>query len=280
VDDTSAHATRSRRQQLGDQLRTAREAAGISVRRLARDTRLSPPMITRIELGRGATEEEIVRCARALGVDEATASGWVALALQSLTELQPWRSRVARTQEQIGNLERSARLIRTFQPSVIVGLAQTEAYARRVLTLADHDDVESAVRGRLARQEILDDPTIRFEWVMTEGALRWNPGPAGVHADQLRHLTSLVGRERVTVGVLPYAIEAPAVYDIGFSLYTPRDDADLPVVEYETPDDDRRMMDPRVIAAYERVWDRVRGAAVTGDQARALLSAIVAGDQL
>ena len=70
--------------------------------------------------------------------------------------------------------------VRNFQPGIIPGLLQTADYALRIMEIANIQgavDLADAVNVRLARQEALYDQGRHFEFIMTESALRWRPGP-------------------------------------------------------------------------------------------------------
>lgn len=51
----------------------------------------------------------------------------------------------------------------------------------------------------LRRQEALRDPTRLFEFLITEAALRWTPGP-GTRAAQRSHLASIATLDNVWIG--------------------------------------------------------------------------------
>ncbi|WP_326555288.1 Scr1 family TA system antitoxin-like transcriptional regulator [Micromonospora sp. NBC_01813] len=82
--------------------------------------------------------------------------------------------------------EGQASLIRAFQPLVIPGLLQTEAYARAVLTsFGIHGEaLESAISTRLRRQEIFKRASkpCHLAAVIDEAALNRGAGRAGSHA--------------------------------------------------------------------------------------------------
>ena len=88
--------------------------------------------------------------------------------------------------------EAQARRLRSFEPVVVPGLLQTEAYARAILSTrvgATEDQIDEAVAGRLERQRILERENPPELWViLDEGVLRRPVGGAGVMREQLAHL--------------------------------------------------------------------------------------------
>lgn len=91
--------------------------------------------------------------------------------------------------------ERDATMLRWFEPLLIPGLLQTEAYARAILTQAGSPgiDVEKTLADRQARQEVIfrDKKPVRFIGVVDEGALRRAVGGSEVMREQLHALVQL-----------------------------------------------------------------------------------------
>jgi hypothetical protein len=98
----------------------------------------------------------------------------------------------------------------------------------------DDDDLATAVSVRLERQRALYDRQRRFEFVLTEAALRWRPGP-GLLAAQLDHLASMATLETIELAVIPGDAEMHAPTRCGFIVYEDRSDGQPPVVAIETP---------------------------------------------
>ncbi|MGH4017204.1 MAG: Scr1 family TA system antitoxin-like transcriptional regulator [Pseudonocardiaceae bacterium] len=88
-------------------------------------------------------------------------------------ELAPGRRRM---QQDIQRFEAAASVVRVFSPDMVVGLAQTPAYAEAMFRLGRDvglaEDIQAVVAARLARQSILDDERKKFTLVMGETAVR------------------------------------------------------------------------------------------------------------
>jgi Domain of unknown function (DUF5753) len=127
---------------------------------------------------------------------------------QIATEARSWRLvnrlGLAPRQREIAELEKSAHTIRIFQPVMVPGLLQIADYARRVMemTYTAGPDIPAAVAVRMQRQTILYDQDKRFEFIVTEGALRWRPGPAKLMRAQLDRLASLASLPNVTLNLV------------------------------------------------------------------------------
>ncbi|MGI8332012.1 helix-turn-helix domain-containing protein [Actinomadura scrupuli] len=173
----------------GSELRTYRERAGLSQEQLGARTNYAGSFVGAVERA-----QEMPRREFALKMDPALETGdaltrlWDGLLKPSVyPSWFDWRLH-----------EIDASVLRTFQLAVIYGLLQTEDYARDLL----YGD-ETAVAGRLARQEILrgEDPPLVI-CVLDESVL-WREvgGPEVMHA-QLDHLVT-VASERISIHVIP-----------------------------------------------------------------------------
>jgi transcriptional regulator with XRE-family HTH domain len=109
-------------------------------------------------------------------------------------------------------LEQGATLVRAYEPHIVHGLLQTEAYAAAVMRadIERRSDARIAemIRLRRERQEALTrDPDPLELWVvLDEAALRRVVGSPATLREQLEHIDALVERlPHVTVQVLPFA---------------------------------------------------------------------------
>jgi hypothetical protein len=187
------------------------------------------------------------------------------------TEATSWRilHRLGLTQHQreLGELEQAARGIVVFQPTMIPGLLQIAEYARRVMSQGNPStqaDMAQAVRERLERQSILYDQAKQFEFLLTESALRWRPGPAELMRAQLDRLMSVASLRNVSIGVLMLDQEAPDAFLHPFVIFELDDEA---LVTVETFSAEMQVNDPQEVAVYRRTLDRFRESALWGDRA-------------
>jgi Domain of unknown function (DUF5753)/Helix-turn-helix domain len=135
-------------------------------------------------------------------------------------------------------LEDGASHIRSWDPQLVHGLLQTEAYSRAVISagrmIADKEEIDRRVAARKVRQGLLDKPDApRLHMILDEGALRRQIGGAEAMADQLRALVVAAERPNVTIQVLSYEMGANAGLDGRFTLlsYPDPDDPDIAYVE-------------------------------------------------
>ena len=108
--------------------------------------------------------------------------------------------------------EREATSLRTWQPTLVDGLLQTEEYARALLSTrmgASDDEVEQMVAGRVDRQAILHRDGPPLLWVvMDEAVLRRPIGGRWVMAQQLDHLVEMAQQPNVLIQVISLEVGA------------------------------------------------------------------------
>jgi transcriptional regulator with XRE-family HTH domain len=262
----------SSREQLGSRLRHLRTRAGLSGADLARVLNTNQPRISRIETGRSVPSLDDVRAwAEATNATSEEVTELGGLVQRLATEATSWRilHRLGLTQHQreLGELEQAARGIVVFQPTMIPGLLQIADYARRVMSQGNpmaQDDIATAVRERLDRQTILYDQGKHFEFLLTETALRWRPGPTELMRAQLDRLISVASLPNVSMAVLMLDQEAPDAFLHPFVIFELDDEA---LVTVETYSAEMQVNDPQEVAVYRRTLDRFRETARWGDQA-------------
>lgn len=183
---------------LGGELSRSRRDRGLSQDELAQRISYSSSLVGMVEIGRRTPSQDFVG-----RVDAALESGGFFERLLTLVRADaapPW------LREWI-SVEAEATLVRWFEPSLIPGLLQTEAYARAVLAgggMLREAEVEQRVTSRLARQAVLTreaPPEVVF--VVDESVLRRQIGDRKVMAEQFAHLLAVTESRHVDLHVVP-----------------------------------------------------------------------------
>ena len=271
---TTPGQPRAQRARLGGELRGLRLRAELSGDALAHKLGISQKTVSRIELGetlpslrqitawtratRASDRRALLEDLRRLAVEDEAAFR-VSLA-----------SGLAAVQRSAGEDEAAAATVRNFQPGIIPGLLQTAGYAMRVMEIANISgavDLAEAVNVRLQRQEVLYAPGRHFEFIMTESALRWRPGPPELLAATLDRVTSVAALETVELAVIPSDAEMHAITRCGFILFEDRTDGEPPMVSIETPHKRLPVTDPADVALYRDQLALFRQSALTGAEA-------------
>ncbi|MFI0408254.1 helix-turn-helix domain-containing protein [Actinomadura sp. 3N508] len=274
------------RHQLAEKLRALRELSGQSGRELAGRIGISQSQISRIESGKTPpTMPQVKQWATAVKATAETKAWLIAMTEAAYTEVDAWLTVLGdrpHLQDEIGELEARTRRTRCFQHSVVPGLLQTAQYARLVFGLYREvpyakEDLAAAVAGRLDRQLALFDTERRFEFLITEAALRWRPGSVADQLAQLDRLTSLATLENVSIGLIPQSTRALTYLSHSFVIYAADDALEQEsIVITEAIHARVTAHKPEDIALYEDRWSLLRQMAVFDDAKQDLLSEIAA----
>jgi transcriptional regulator with XRE-family HTH domain len=208
------------RQNLAEALRDLRRASALSGDRLARRCGMSQSKVSRIETGLALPSVlDVDLMLGAMGVDTDTREDLLALALAlalarvANAEYQDIRTSVRRglhlRQKELATLENNSSRLRFFLPGLITGLLQTPDYMHRALN--SPVDPVSADRSRsiavkIERQAVLRNLHKRFDFLLTESALRWQLCDSEAMAAQLDHLVSVSAFPNVEIGILPQQV--------------------------------------------------------------------------
>jgi transcriptional regulator with XRE-family HTH domain len=274
----------STRRRLGGELRRHREQAGVSGRQLAERIGISQSKVSRIETG-GAipTVPQVKAWAAAVGASGSAIEALLVLTNATYTEVHPWSDALqhrVHLQGDIQDLENRTGPKRIYEPSLVPGLLQTAEYARRVFMMFRpayaERDIPAVVAGRLGRQVALFDPARRFEFLITEAALRWRIGPVSLLRAQLDRISSLATLENVSIGLIPQAAPALTHVPHGFVIFEATDDEDDAFVLVETVDSSHTVNPAPLVELYHHHWALLEQMAVYDDAARDLLAQVAA----
>ncbi|MFJ6199432.1 helix-turn-helix domain-containing protein [Micromonospora sp. NPDC092111] len=177
------------------QLRRLRLSAGLNQEDFGKQMHYSASMVSSVETGSRPFDRHFL--ARA---DEVLDSGGLLVALLRMMEKEgqptwflPWLE-----------AERNARQLRYYNPTLVPGLLQTSAYARRVFRFDDlrsEDEVERQAQSRLERQAILTaDSPPQMIVVIDEVVLRHRHP---IMREQLAHLLKAAELPNVHVLIIP-----------------------------------------------------------------------------
>lgn len=266
------------RKDLAATLRELRKAAGLSGERLAARTAMSQSKISRIESGKVlpsvADVERIIQGLESVPSDVARDLATLARAanVDYVSVRSAARMGIWRRQAEIKALCESSSVVRHFLPVMPSGLIQTAEYARSALTPAIEGNparnVDRAVRARLDAQDLLDDESRSFHFLLTEQAVRLKRAPSPVMADQLRHMTDVAQRPNVDLAILPNSALVGASPLSIFVVYDER----LATVEIFSGT--VALRDYRDVSYHLNVFEYFRERALVGEDAIRLLTSV------
>jgi transcriptional regulator with XRE-family HTH domain len=172
--------------------------------------------------------------------------------------------------------EKHAESILQYEPALVPGLLQTEAYARTIIRAADPyrsaERREQLLAARLERAELIAQPGTtepRFWAVVPEWVLRANYGGPATMKGQLLHLATVVREERAVVQVFPQDATLPPALPHMVKLMS---FADAPSLLYMEAEHSGQLIDdPTIVTQYLRSYDVIRAAALSPEASLALI---------
>ena len=263
---------RSRR--LGRELRKLREGQNIKVEEAAKLLQCSPSRISRIESGEiRARPGDIMELLLAYNapIDSEHGQSLVELA-RDLRESGWWRRLGALSSKYATFIayEAEARELRHFEPNLVPGLLQTEAYARAVISVRDEtwrtddDTVAQLVDARLTRQAVLHRSPVplKMHTVLAETALRIEVGSPDMMREQLQHLIHLSKLPNITIQILRFGAGAHLATRGGFAVLN-LERGDPPLGYTETMGGELFLESPEEIKRLNAVYDHLRMLAMS-----------------
>jgi transcriptional regulator with XRE-family HTH domain len=233
------------------ELVAARKMASLSQDELASRITYSGSMVAMIEgLRRVPSRDFAERCDQ---VFETTGTFGRLQQLARTTPLPTWFRPYA-------EIEATATQLRSWQPSFIDGLLQTEDYARALLSRrpnTSEDDIEALVAARMERQAILDREVPPLLWiVLDEAVLHRRVASEKVMRDQLDYLVEMSRRPNITVEVVPFS--AGGHYAL-LGAFTIVEQGDTRIGYLETVVEGHIVESPATVAMLALAFDTVRG---------------------
>jgi transcriptional regulator with XRE-family HTH domain len=271
----SSNPARQAREALGARLREIRKDAGLTGRALAGLAGWHFTKVSKLEHGAQNASEDDVRiwCEHCHAHDQM--SDLVATVRSIDTMYVEWRRQLAsgtkRRQRESITFEAETKLFRVFEPLLIPGILQTAEYAETILSrlIEFHglpDDIEAGVQARIERQQILYRGNHRFYIVIGQAALTLGVVDEDVLVGQLDRLLTLSSLARVHLAIIPARAKHGYLPVHGFWILDTRE------VLVETVSAEIKLTQPREVAVYARAFERMASSAVSGKQARVLIT--------
>lgn len=264
-----------RRRRLATELRTLREARGLTADQLACRIHQSRMKISKLENAHIRPDlADVMKILDVLGV---TGDKWheIVRIARDAAERGWWDSygdAMGDRQRLYADIESGAKTIREYQPGAIPGVLQTPDYTWALIKRAKAEGPityipERLVEARLQRQRTVLRPSgPEYEVILDEVGLRRFSVPPDVMYAQLHHLIRTVETQpRVTVRVLPLITGMVKSFmpRSQLILFTFPDPADLAMVVETTILNDLVHTDPAKVTRYEHRYEYVRNDALS-----------------
>jgi len=276
------------RRQLGRRLRNARTAARLSLVDAAAAVSRSTSTLSRIESGDVPTRGPEVRLlCEVYEVNPAMTAALVALA--SETSARGWWHSYGDVIPGWFNvflgMEETASEFRRYEPELVPGLFQTEAYARAVIATNDpdvgDDEIDRRVSVRRSRQVVVTREAARptFRVVLNEAVIRRPVGGPHVMKAQCLRLAELSELPHIDLRVVPFSVgqhpgmNTGAFVVLRFPGHGGNRLTDPPTVYVEGYSGALYLDQEQEVARYDQAFDRIVTAAgdSNGDKSREIL---------
>ncbi|MEO3812853.1 helix-turn-helix transcriptional regulator [Sphaerisporangium sp. B11E5] len=251
------------------ELRRHRMAAGLTQQQFGDRIGYSDSQVAMVEtLKRPPTRKFAELCDEKFGLDGAMTRLFMATKWQTAPEyFRPWLED-----------EQDATGLCSWEPMLIPGLFQTEAYAREMFATAPGitaEEVEERLAGRMRRQSILNrakPPLISV--IMDEAVLHRRIGGAHVLREQLQFVLEVAQRPEVTLQIVPYEAEAHCGLAGGGFIIAEKNGA--PYAAYTDAQPVGRTIDDRqVIGQLAARYDVIRAEALPCKQSVKVIKEVV-----
>ncbi|MBQ1024519.1 helix-turn-helix transcriptional regulator [Micromonospora sp. C95] len=235
---------------MNDALRVALRDTGHTIESLAERVGVDPKTVSRWLL-----EDRIPHARHRLTAADALQKNvsdiWPDISRRrALVWFRPWQE-----------IEREATTLRWFEPNVLPGLLQTEAYARAVLAgggLIPRSEVARLVDHRMSRQLILhrEEPPL-LTAVLDEAVLRRPVGGPAVMREQLLALAEASTQPHIRIHVVPSTVGEYAGLNGPFIIATAPDHRIAGYLDNQLQG--QVVSEQAEIAAILAAWENVRG---------------------
>lgn len=257
---------------LGGMLAYYRNRAGLSPEQLGTRVYLSGSQIRKVENGTRTLTPDLAKACE--NIPELGCNGALTELLGLLSDQlkrRPFPSWFAEWPDK----EVEAKRLRSFEPLVIPGLLQTEAYARAILSTrldSTAEEIDEAVAARMERQRILErDQPPELSAIVDEAALRRPVGDPDVMRGQLAHLTAR--RPTVAIQVIPFTAGAHEGLRGGAFVIAEFEEA-ASIAYQDAASSGQIIEDQDVVGALAHTWDTLRLEALPRVASLALIEEI------
>ena len=274
------------RRQLGRYLRELRNGQRLTVRAAAERLEWSEAKMWRIETGQTSLRSlDVEAMCKIYGAPADLTEALMGLARETKARgwWQAYGDVIPEGFDVYIGLEEAASHLSWYEPELVPGLLQTEAYAR-VLIEADNADVgeeeiSRRVHVRMARQPLIRRATapLRLQVALNEGILRRPVGGAQVMAEQLDQLVQISELPNVSLRVAPFSAGVhPGVMSGPFVILRFPVNGDgresEPATVYKDGFTGALYLDkPNEVERYARAFERIQDACLDEDPSRSLI---------
>lgn len=253
----------------GASLRRLRQSAGMSLNELAGEIHYTGALVGLVETAQRAPTWPFTRA-----VDPVVNANGLLIDLWHVLH----QTGIAEWFRNFAELEAQATAMTIYEPQVVTGLLQTEAYADILIRTyqpgLDEETYRRKLDVRIGRQAVLEAEHLRTLWVILDEAVLRRPiGGTRVMREQLDKLLLMAAHPKVVIQVLPFHAGGHAGMTGPFSvLEVP---GESPMVWAEARGSGRLVYEPDEVAAARHAMDRLRASALSESDSFRLIETIL-----
>lgn len=271
-----------RRRRLAAELRRLRHESEKSIEDVAATLGWQPSKLSRIENRQvGISTADLRKLLVAYKVEDQAYREQLTDMARRATERGWWQSFssdvVPTALANLIGLETEARTIRSYEPELVPGLLQTEAYARAIMRAWQPSwtaaEIDRRVDIRLARQDVLRQAGLlpQVNCIINESVLRRTVGGNEVMHEQIEMLAKERDPANVTVQVLSFNSGAHPAMAGPFQILTFHDPGDLGIVHLETALTAMTLERPEELRRYDEIWGSLQARALSPEDSRVMM---------
>jgi transcriptional regulator with XRE-family HTH domain len=271
-----------RRRRLAAELRRLRHESEKSIEDVAVSLGWQPSKLSRIENRQvGISTADLRKLLVAYKVEDHAYREQLTDMARRATERGWWQSFssdvVPSALANLIGLETEARTIRSYEPELVPGLLQTEAYARAIMRAWQPSwtaaEIDRRVDIRLARQDVLRQagPLPQASCIINESVLRRTVGGNEVMHEQIEMLAKERDPANVSVQILSFNSGAHPAMAGPFQILTFHDPGDLGIVHLESAMTAITLEQPEELRRYDEIWGSLQARALSPEDSRVMM---------
>jgi transcriptional regulator with XRE-family HTH domain len=249
----------------GKLVRLFRERAGLTQQGLADAIGFSPEQVASVEQGRRPAKEAFTEAA-----ESALGAGGALRVLQEDVD----RAKLPLFFQDFASIEMEAVSRFSYDPLLVPGLLQTEAYARALFSAhcpaLEDEVIDLHTEARLSRQQLLTrSPVVELSFVIGETALNDPVGDPAVMREQHQHLARVAALRNVSMQIMPAGQGFHPGLNGGFVVLETAQHRRIGYVEAQEVG--TVVTDPAQVSAFNLRYGKLRSQALTPKESARLL---------
>ncbi|MEO3976468.1 DUF5753 domain-containing protein [Streptomyces sp. CAU 1734] len=253
----------------GRLLRLFRRKRGLTQQALAEAIEYSSEQVASIEQGRRPAKVSFTEAA-----ERVLEAGSVLVELQEEVD----RAKLPKFFQDFALIETEAVSRFSYDPLLVPGLLQTEAYTRALFSShcpqLDEETIDMLAEARINRQKLLTrTPIVQFSFIINEAVLLNSIGGAEVMREQLTHLLDIARLRNVELQVMPAASGYHPGLNGGFVLLETLEHQHIGYIESQ--ENGIVISDPAKVSALGLRYGKLRSQALNVEESARLIERLL-----